>query len=193
MNVYQVVVLTLLISIVGGAGYFATSSGTTKTAYSLLASSADSSPLGSDSDQDTGSSTEKHFLDGVLGMFSSKKKAHPQVSSLVAQFIQGTYRCTAQDSSEGCTADMELSLSGEGDATLVSSYDGGAEVQHEEGVWEVNDVGQIMVTLDHNRSSNHRSPHVVMFNREEDGTTLTAAQYNQEHYPGILKGVFIKQ
>ena len=75
MNVYQVVVLTLLISIVGGAGYFATSSGTTKTAYSLLAGSSNTSPLHNDSEQGTGSSTEKHFLDGVLGMFSSKKNS----------------------------------------------------------------------------------------------------------------------
>lgn len=193
MNVYQVVVLTLLISIVGGAGYFVTSSGTTKTAYSLLADSNNTPTLeGEALEQGVGSSS-KSFFDGMMGMFSSKKKAHPQVSSLVAQFVQGTYRCTTQDSSEGCTADMELSLSGDGNATLVSSYDGGAEVQYEEGMWEVNDVGQIMVTLDHNRSSNYRSPHVVMFNREEDGTTLTAAQYSQEHYPAILKGVFIKQ
>lgn len=193
MNVYQVVVLTLLISIVGGAGYFATSSGTTKTAYSLLADSNNTPTLEGEAVEQGVGSPSKSFFDGMMSMFSSKKKAHPQVSSLVAQFIQGTYRCTAQDSSEGCTADMELSLSGDGSATLVSSYDGGAEVQHEEGVWEVNDVGQIMVTLGHNRSSNYRSPHVVMFNREEDGTTLTAAQYNQEPYPGILKGVFVKQ
>jgi hypothetical protein len=193
MNVYQVVVLTLLISIVGGAVYFATSSGTTKTAYSLLADSSNTSPLDNDSEQGSGSSTEKHFLDGVLGMFSSKKKAHPQVNSLVAQFVQGTYMCTKSDTSDGCTADMKLVLEGDGRADLISSYDDGAEVKHEEGVWEVNDVGQIMVTLNYNQSSNYRQPHLIMFNREEDGSTLVAAQYNQEHYPGILTGLFVRQ
>lgn len=193
MNVYQVVVLTLLISIVGGAGYFATSSGTTKTAYSLLVGSPQAPSLYEGGEQATGSSSEKSFFDKALGIFSSQKKEHPHVTSLIAQFVQGTYECTAQNTSDGCTADMKLILEGDGKATLVSSYDGGVEVQREEGFWDVNDVGQVMVTLDHNASSNYREPHIIMFNREEDGSTLIAAQYSKEYYPGILTGVFIKQ
>lgn len=122
------------------------------------------------------------------GVISSSLSATTSSSVAALQAAAGVYVC---DNSAGCADTYVLTLSPNGEAKMVTTFDGGVEVLDEFGTWQVN--GSVAtITFTGSSQVLYAEPHVII-SREVSATGLANLVVDTSIYDSFTYSQFRKQ
>jgi hypothetical protein len=103
--------------------------------------------------------------------------------------LEGVYLC---DTDTGCKSPSTLTISGEGEARMITSYDNGVEVLQESGTWKTSKDGRVTIYITGTDSTVYPSPHVLSI-KYASPSSLSGIMFDANAYKEWTIPVFRKQ
>lgn len=194
---YQFFLLFIILFCVGGAGYITVSHGSVGKIYNSANSEKDQydvllseggNNLATADDLEQKEKQESGFTKVFKQIIGANDD--PQVSSLLAKTLSGTYSCTQIKKTLNCSSSYTFVFKPSSAAVLrIMDKDGNATAT-QVGTWAFDDNGQIVVSLFADGQKRFEEDRIFTLTRAAKGSELITVDYPRDYYPDILTGVF---